>query len=118
MKQTSQKSIINLYGSYNEGDKEKMENTKYEDLKKMMQNICKQKNINTKDLLIYCIFSEYPISTIDEGHGTIKECINELKEDENTLWSIQPKIEDNEEVAFAVQHARDIYNVLLDRTDY
>lgn len=118
MKQTSQKSIINLYGSYNEGDKEKMENTKYEDLKKMMQHICKQKDINIKDLLIYCIFSEYPISTIDEEHRTTEECIKELKEDYDTLWSIQPTLEDNEEVAFAIQHARDIYDVLLDRADY
>ena len=95
-----------------------MKNTKYEDLKKMMQSICKQNNMNIKDLLIYCIFSEYPISTIDEEHGAIEECINELKEDYDTIWGIQPTLEDNEEVAFAIQHARDIYNVLLDRTDY
>lgn len=95
-----------------------MKNIKYENAKKMIEHICKQENINIKDLLIYCIFSEYPISTIDEEHGSIEKCIKELKEDYDTLWSIQPTLEDNEEVAFAIQHARDIYNVLLDRTDY
>lgn len=95
-----------------------MKNTKYENIKRTLQHICKQEDINIKDLLIYCIFSEYLISTIDEEYGTIEECIKELKEDYDTIWSIQPTIEENEEVAFAIQHARDIYDVLLDRIDY
>lgn len=95
-----------------------MKNTKYENIKRTLQHICKQEEINVRDFLVYYIFSKCPISTIDEDYGTIEDCIRELKEDYNTLWSIQPAIEENEEVAFAIQHARDIYDVLLDRIDY
>lgn len=95
-----------------------MKNSKYENIKRMLQHICKQEEINVRDFLVYYIFSEYPVSTIDEDYGSIKDCIDELKLDEEFLWSIQPTLEENEEVAFAIQHARDIYDVLLDRTDY
>lgn len=95
-----------------------MANTKYENIKRTLQHICKQEEIDVKKFLVYYIFSEYPIFTIDEDYGTIEECIKELKEDYDTLWSIQPTIEENEEVAFAIQHVRDVYDVLLDGIDY
>ena len=38
-----------------------------------------------------------------------------LEEDYEVLWDYQPSLEENEELAFAIQHARDIYDTLLDR---
>lgn len=95
-----------------------MKNTKYEDLKQKFIMMCDEHNIPYKDVIIYCIYSEYPIATIDERTGDIEECKHELSEDYSELWEAQPKIEDDENKAFAIQHARDIYDVLLDRIDY
>jgi hypothetical protein len=38
-----------------------------------------------------------------------------LEEEYDLLWDLQPSLEEDEDHAFAVQHARDIYDVLLGR---
>ncbi len=90
-------------------------NEKYEEIKNDFIKLCREKDIPYTDELIYIIYSTYPIYIIDKKYGTIDECKQELKEDYNTLWDLQPTIEEDEEKAFAIQHARDIYDVLLGR---
>lgn len=90
-------------------------NEKYEEIKNDFIKLCREKDIPYTDELIYLIFSEYPVATMDINYGTIDKCKQGLKEDYNTLWDLQPTIEEDEENAFAIQHARDIYDVLLGR---
>lgn len=79
---------------------------------------CQQNNINYSDFLLYAIYSEYPIGTLNADRPTFwKELFNQKRfmEDEYlTLCNTQSKLED-EDHAFAVQHAIDIYDVLLGR---
>jgi hypothetical protein len=95
-----------------------MKNTKLENVKQHLIHICKQEDITLSQALRYIIYSEYPIGTIDELGGDDKETIQELKEDYNLLWDLQPTIEDDEEHAFAIQHARDIYDILIGDDSY
>lgn len=79
-----------------------------EQLKQKVFDLCEENNIHYTDLLKYIIFTELNYNAI-----TIEE-MNKILEDEYLLlWDLQPTIEDDEEHAFAVQHARDIYDLLL-----
>lgn len=76
---------------------------------------CKQNDITIEDVIVQFITNKM-IGTFDNKE--INEChFNDTKkmlnEEQDSLWDLQPTIEDDEEHAFAVQHARDIYNILL-----
>lgn len=92
-----------------------MKNSVYEDIKYKFKNMCKDKNISWTDALIYMIYSEYPIAVIDEKDEDIQDCFAWLESDYNILSDAQPTLEEDEELAFAIQHARDIIDVLLGR---
>ena len=77
--------------------------------------MCKEKNISWTDAMIYMIYSEYPIAVIDEKDEDIQDCFAWLESDYNILSDAQPTLEEDEELAFAIQHARDIFDVLLGR---
>lgn len=90
-------------------------NNIYEDIKYKFNSICHDKKISCCDALLYMIFSEYPIDVIDYESGNIERIKEGLKREYNILWDMQPSLEENEDKAFAIQHARDIYDVLLGR---
>lgn len=92
-----------------------MKNSVYEDAKYKFKNMCKEKNISWTDAMIYMIYSEYPIAVIDEKDEDIQDCFAWLESDYNILSDAQPTLEEDEELAFAIQHARDIIDVLLGR---
>lgn len=94
------------------------DNRMYDYLKREVTEICEQNKINFKDFLVYCIYSEPIIGILDKNNGTIDKCKRDLAEDYEELWDMQPTIEEDENKAFAIQHARDIYDILLDRTDF
>lgn len=93
-----------------------MDNTILDDIKQKFVRECQDKGILWTDALLYMIFNEYPIGTIDDECGSIQFIKDGLKRDYEVLWDMQPAIEEDEDKAFAIQHARDIYDVLLDRT--
>ena len=92
-----------------------MKNSEYEVIKKNFIDICEENNIYWTDALLYMIFSEYPIGVINEKLGDIEDIKQGMETDYDTLWEMQPAIEEDCDKAFAIQHARDIYDVLLNR---
>lgn len=90
-----------------------MDNTKYEELKKSIFNLCKENHIHFTDILIYCIYSEYPIATISKSCGTIGECKKDLVFINEALQEIRSLVENDEYKVFAIQHAQDICDLLL-----
>lgn len=71
---------------------------------------CKQNNIEFNDFLRLCIKDELGLDLNDLDFFT-----KSLEEEYELLWDLQPSLEEDEDHAFAVQHARDIYDVLLGR---
>lgn len=78
---------------------------------------CKQNNVEFNDFLKLCIMEELGID--NQFNPNDKEDTDlfaeSLEEEYDLLWDLQPTIEEDEDHAFAVQHARDIYDVLLGR---
>lgn len=95
-----------------------MANSKYEDIKMRFIRECNDNNIHWTDALLYMIYSEYPIGIINPELGSLNQVKKGLEMEYETLWDMQPSLEEDEDKAFAIQHARDIYDVLLSRTDY
>lgn len=92
-----------------------MKNKVYEDIKHKLIDMCEDKDILWTDQLIYMIFSEYPLNIIDEKTADIESIKKGIDEDYQKLWDMQPSIEENEEMAFVIQHMRDILDMLLNR---
>ena len=78
---------------------------------------CEQNNIEFNDFLKLCIMEELGID--NQFNPNDKEDTDifaeSLEEEYDLLWDLQPTLEEDEDHAFAVQHARDIYDVLLGR---
>ena len=78
---------------------------------------CKQNNFEFNDFLKLCIMEELGID--NQFNPNDKEDTDifaeSLEEEYDLLWDLQPSLEEDEDHAFAVQHARDIYDVLLGR---
>ena len=78
---------------------------------------CEQNNFEFNDFLKLCIMEELGID--NQFDPTEKEDTDifaeSLEEEYVLLWDLQPALEDDVHHAFAVQHARDIYDVLLGR---
>jgi hypothetical protein len=89
---------------------------KIEDILTNLEITCDQNNIDIQDVVLLHIIKQLNLSFY--GYTT-EQLINkfrlDLQEEHDTLWDLQPAIEDDEDHAFAVQHARDIYNVLVGR---
>lgn len=75
---------------------------------------CEQNNVEFNDFLKLCIMEELGIDNQFNSEDT-DIFAESLEEEYNLLWDLQPTIEEDEDHAFAVQHARDIYDVLLGR---
>lgn len=78
---------------------------------------CKQNNVEFNDFLKLCIMEELGID--NQFNPNDKEDTDifaeSLEEEYDLIWDLQPTLEEDEDHAFAVQHARDIYDVLLGR---
>lgn len=89
-------------------------NKNYEDIKLKFIDMCKDKSVSWTDELLYMIYSEYPLDEISEDTtDSIVDIKSKLRDYNEVLWEMQPTLEDDVEVAFAIQHIRDIINVLL-----
>lgn len=75
---------------------------------------CEQNNVEFNDFLKLCIMEELGIDNQFNPEDT-DIFAESLEEEYDLLWDLQPTIEEDEDHAFAVQHARDIYDVLLGR---
>ena len=93
---------------------------KIEDILTNLEITCSQNNINTQDVVLAYIMKELGFYEYGTGAGnTMEEQVRhfrlDLQEDHDLLWDLQPELEEDEDHAFAVQHARDIYNILVGR---
>ena len=89
---------------------------KIEDILTNLEITCSQNNVDIQDVVLLHIIKQLNL----EFYGyTTEQLINkfrlDLQEEHDLLWDLQPTIEDDEDHAFAVQHARDIYNILVGR---
>lgn len=75
---------------------------------------CEQNNVEFNDFLKLCIMEELGIDNQFNSEDT-DIFAESLEEEYDLLWDLQPTIEEDEDHSFAVQHARDIYDVLLGR---
>jgi hypothetical protein len=78
---------------------------------------CEYHNVKFSDFLKCCIADEYGFFDYDNinDEKELEFFTKSLETDYDLIWDLQPAIEDDEEHAFAVQHARDIYDILLGR---
>lgn len=81
-----------------------------EQLKQQIFDLCEENNIHYTDVLKYIIMSE--LNYCDDV-DCLEKMNRMLAEDYDLLWDLQPALEDDEEHAFALMHARDIYDLLL-----
>ena len=73
-----------------------------EDILTNLKITCKQNNININEIFKLYLSQELNDCDIDRL----------IEEDYETLWDNQPSIEEDENLAFAIQHTKDIYNIL------
>lgn len=77
---------------------------------------CEQSNIEFKDFLIGCVIHElgllYDTTPIEP---LVEQFENDLKCEYDLLGDLQLSLKEDEYHALAVQHATDIYDVLLGR---
>ena len=89
---------------------------KIDDILTNLEITCSQNNVNIQDVVLLHIVKQL---NLDFYGYTTEQLINrfrlDLQEEHDLLWDLQPTIEEDEDHAFAVQHARDIYNVLVGR---
>lgn len=80
---------------------------------------CKQNNASPQDVVLLYIMDKLHLADWLETYQTLQQQVDkfrlDLQEEHDTLWDLQPAIEDDEDHAFAVQHARDLYNILVGR---
>ena len=72
---------------------------------------CKQNDIEFNDFLIGCVMKELTHKTPTQEDT--ERFYKYLEYEYDLIWEIEPTLE--EDHALAVQHARDIYDVLLGR---
>lgn len=91
---------------------------KLEDILTNLEITCSQNNISTQDVVLLYLMDELDFCGYGTGYGNtsedrIKQFKKHLAEEHDLLWDLQPTLEEDEDHAFAVQHARDLYNVLI-----
>lgn len=87
---------------------------KIENIKTNLKIMCEQNNITYEDFLIYCLH-ENTFDCVNNFDKTLSAIKTEMNDEYNLLWDLQPSLEEDEEHAFAIQHARDIIDTLLGR---
>ena len=89
---------------------------KIEDILTNLEITCSQNNIDIQDVVLLYLIGRL---NLRDNYYTTEQLINkfrlDLQEEHDLLWDLQPELEDDEDHAFAVQHARDIYNILVGR---
>lgn len=88
---------------------------KIEDILTNLEITCSQNNISTQDVVLLYIMERLQIVDFDDLQYQLNKFRLDLQEEHDLLWDLQPELEDDEDHAFAVQHARDIYNILVGR---
>lgn len=88
---------------------------KIEDILTNLEITCSQNNINIQDVVLLYIMERLQIVDFDDLQYQLNKFRLDLQEEHDLLWDLQPELEDDEDHAFAVQHARDIYNILVGR---
>lgn len=80
---------------------------------------CKQNNTSPQDVVLLYIMDKLHLADWLETYQTLQQQVDkfrlDLQEEHDLLWDLQPELEDDEDHAFAVQHARDLYNILVGR---
>ena len=72
------------------------------------EKLCNQENISLSDLATLIIMKE--LNLLD--YHSLETFKQSLEEEHDTIWDLQPTLEEDLEHALAVQHARDIINIL------
>jgi hypothetical protein len=88
---------------------------KIEDILTNLFVTCEQNNQSTQDVVLLYVMSRLQLIDYDNIQYDLLEFKQLLRKEHDLLWDLQPTIEDDEDHAFAVQHARDIYNILVGR---
>lgn len=88
---------------------------KIEDILTNLEITCSQNNINIQDVVLLYVMERLQIVDFDDLQYQLNKFRLDLQEEHDLLWDLQPELEEDEDHAFAVQHARDIYNVLVGR---
>ena len=89
---------------------------KIEDILTNLEITCSQNEIDIQDVVLLHIIKQLNLNFYGyTTEQTINKFRLDLQEEHDLLWDLQPELEDDEDHAFAVQHARDIYNILVGR---
>ena len=76
---------------------------------------CEQNNQSIQDVVLLYVMSRLQLIDYDNTQYDLREFKQLLRKEHDLLWDLQPELEDDEDHAFAVQHARDLYNILVGR---
>ena len=88
---------------------------KLEDILTNLEITCSQNDINIQDVVLLYFMERLRIVGYDDLQLSLNKFRLDLQEEHDLLWDLQPTLEEDEDHAFAVQHARDIYNLLIGR---
>ena len=88
---------------------------KIEDILTNLFVTCEQNNQSIQDVVLLYVMSRLQLIDYDNIQYDLQEFKQLLRKEHDLLWDLQPAIEDDEDHAFAVQHARDLYNILVGR---
>lgn len=88
---------------------------KIEDILTNLFITCEQNNQSIQDVVLLYVMSRLQLIDYDNTQYDLQEFKQLLHKEHDLLWDLQPELEDDEDHAFAVQHARDIYNILVGR---
>lgn len=80
-----------------------------------LEDICEHNNKSVHDVVLLYVMSQLQLIDYDNIQYDLHEFRQLLRKEHDLLWDLQPTLEDDEDHAFAVQHARDIYNILVGR---
>ena len=88
---------------------------KIEDILTNLFVTCEQNNQSIQDVVLLYVMSRLQLIDYDNTQYDLREFKQLLRKEHDLLWDLQPELEDDEDHAFAVQHARDLYNILVGR---
>ena len=88
---------------------------KIDDILTNLEITCSQNNVDIQDVVLLYLMERLQIVDYDNLQYQLNKFRLDMQEEHDMLWDLQPTIEDDEDHAFAVQHARDIYNILAGR---
>jgi len=83
------------------------------DILSNLEITCEQNNVNIIDIMALYIAKRFGMDIYPDQDETILKVRRMLIDSDDILWNMQPSLEENEETAFGVQHARDVLNIFL-----